>query len=205
MRSPPSRRSWRTSASEATPRSSSGPSGSTASGADGLRVDAGRIAEAAVERRRARGAAPDDRGRSRLQRGPAARGHVGRGGAGHRLGASLGAARRRRALRAERTGAAAVLARDDRRPGARRGRPAARGRDAEPRRGDARRRPRARDRRGLRDRRRAGRRRARVRDRDDRAGRRDRRARERRTSRPRSSSSRAACASTCPPDRARSS
>ena len=92
---------------------------------------------------------------------------IGGGRTRDRLRAALDPARLRRRLRPERPGAAAVLARDDRRSGASGGRPAHRRRDAEPGRRDARRRARARARRDLRGRRRPGRRGARVRDRVD--------------------------------------
>ena len=100
---------------------------------DGFRVPAERIAEASVdadvlEALRAMIAAVRV-----VQRGAAAGGHDRRGGAGHRLRAALAADRRRRGLRAERPRPAAVVARDDRRPGAGRRRAADRGRDADAR------------------------------------------------------------------------
>ena len=69
---------------------------------DGFRVPAERIGAATVDDGRARRAALDDRRRPGVQRGPAAGRHVGRGGAGDRLGAALAAARLGRDLRPER-------------------------------------------------------------------------------------------------------
>ena len=113
---------------------------------DGFRVSAASIAAADVPGDVLEALRVDDPGGQDLQRSPAARRHVRRGGPGDRLRAAVAASRLGRGLRAEWPLPSAVVARDDRRARSRRGRAEGRGRDAPPGRRHARRRPRARPR-----------------------------------------------------------
>ena len=92
---------------------------------EGLRVAPARIADARVDDEVLEALRQMIAAVRLLQRGAAAGRHDGRGGAGHRLGAPLASARRRRRLRPERADSASVVARDDRCARARRRCPAA--------------------------------------------------------------------------------